>query len=121
MTSLSQVKDTVICKGLNQVNILTTLSNYEFSSKLLNASKESIVNGFEITLSDNTYKILGFRAYYLGDDCDIYYKDILGKIVTKNNFPILNRVKDGLIEIECVTISKGKELYLAKPLRLLFK
>jgi hypothetical protein len=119
-SSYSQPKDTVICEGLGQLNIWTTLTNHPFSRELLRFDVDSVSQGFEIKVSDEKYRIQGFRAYFLGDCGDIYYKDILGPIATRENFPVLKHGKGGLIEVMCVTVRQGNILYLAKPFSFLF-
>ena len=86
-------------------------------AKPINISVDSIRSGFQLNLSDNSFEIIGFRAYYETDDSDIYYKDIFGNSANQTNFHILKNAKKGaLVTIECINLKKEKARYTSKPI-----
>ena len=79
-------------KALPSVNNKVTVKGFPFD-KTLYISKDSLNQGFSITLQDPSYKVIFFRLVYDCEDCDIWETIIYGNRVTVNDAPILKRLK----------------------------
>jgi hypothetical protein len=107
----AQSPDSVICRKLPTVSVRTTVLNFSFRNGF-DVSQISLKNGFELTSSDSSYKVVAFRVSYVGEDSDVYFRDIYGNKVTVENFPILKSLKGGdFIEIVCINLQKDSKFY----------
>jgi hypothetical protein len=101
------------------VPVPASINNFKPKKKIV-IGKHFIQNGFEITLSDTSYKVKGFRVIYLGKHCDVYIKEVFGAAANTDNLPILKHLtaKDKIF-IECITIAKNKKLFTTEGFLIL--
>src|SRR5215217_5211601 len=68
-------------KSLPLISNKATVKGFPYINELY-VSKDSLKNGFIITLQDPTYKINFFLLGYDGEDSDVWEKTIYGNTVT---------------------------------------
>jgi hypothetical protein len=106
-------KDTLVCKGLESANARASINSFGFSyGKALYISKDSLKKGFTITISDPSYKVIGFTLLYDCEGCDIWDKDVYGAHVTPENVSILRGLKKGeTLDVECINLGREGKRY----------
>ena len=113
---VKNVIDFIYCDSLPTINVYSTLVGYNYSAKSIYVNKDSIKSGFEIKISMDDYKIVGFLARFDCEECDVLLKYISGSKATIENFPVLKQIKGReVLHIECIRIRKNGIDYIAKP------
>lgn len=107
-----------MCSKKPAIKLTATIDGLGYAEMHL-LSKDSLRRGFRIVLSDPSYQIAGFRVYFFGKYMDLYWKDIKGCNANETNLPILKNLHgDEWMEIECLTVTKKKEYYIALPFKI---
>jgi hypothetical protein len=106
-------KDTLICIGLETANARGSINDFGFSyGKYLYISKDSLKNAFTVTISDPSYKVIGFTIIYFGVDGDFWAKNNFGAKLTPENSVILKGLKnEDDFEFHCINLERGGKRY----------
>jgi hypothetical protein len=88
-------------------------------TEIVYTKKDSISGGFKLSISEPSYKIVGFRVYFYGKYMDLYWKDISGDVANQINLPVLKNLHgDEWMEIDCITIEKSKNRFRVQPFKV---
>ena len=111
--SHGQFPDTGNCIQRRPIDLKVSVKGYDAAS-MIHIDTSDLAKGFELHVADNQFKIVGFRVYFFAKYGDLYWRDIQGSKATHENLPILKNLKgDEWMEIECVGVNNGMEVFRA--------
>jgi hypothetical protein len=107
----AQRKDSLVCPAMS-VNVWACLEGYSPLPRVY-LKKEDIQKGFMLTLTDKSYKIIGFKIFFDFYSCPLGDRWIKGNTVTSENFPELAHYKNniGVLNFPCIIIEKDGVRY----------
>ena len=113
--SNGQKKDTCVCLE-QSVNVIAYIKGFPFPNKN-SIQQDSLKDGFSLDLSDNSYRIVGFKFLYEFPADPFYEEVVKGNKATTRQFPFLSNMPghgEGHFEFSCITLEKNGKLYNAK-------
>ena len=104
----SQLDTTCLSRrSLPEAVVKATIKGYSFAREL-DVKLNSLKKNFSLTLSDNSYEIVGFEFYYNSEEGDIHHRTVCGENVLIANYSLFNNLKNGgLFEFTNITIEKA--------------
>lgn len=98
----------VVCEGKDILDVGASIEGFNNCSPC-DLSLSSLREGFTISLTNNDYKIIGFRLVYTNNNKHVFVTDIVGNKIDALNFKQLKDFEVGnFISIECINIKKGE-------------
>ena len=104
----SQLDTTCLSRRpLPEAGVKATIKGYNFANNV-DVRMNSLKKNFSLTLSDNTYEIVGFEFSYDSEEGDFYHKTVCGENVFIATYPVFRYLKKGgLFEFTNITIQKA--------------
>ena len=113
--AIGQYRSDSVCKR-QTINVNAFVKGYPYQNKIY-ISKDSLLNGFSLDLSDNSYKIIGFKIFYEFPGDPFGESVIIGNKITTQNLsfiPNLKELGNGYFELFCIAIEKNGKKYNAR-------
>src|SRR5215211_7367456 len=79
----------LVRRPLPEARVKATIKGYSFANEL-DVRMNSLKKNFSLTLSDNSYEIVGFEFYYNSDEGDVYHRTVCGENVFIAKYPLFN-------------------------------
>lgn len=97
----------VVRRALPVAGVKATIKGYDFSREL-DVKRSALKRNFSLTLSDNSYEIVGFEFYYDSEEGDVYNRTVCGENILIAKYSIFNTLRPGgLFEFRNITIERA--------------
>jgi hypothetical protein len=97
----------VVRRALPVAGVKATIKGYDFSREL-DVKRNALKRNFSLTLSDNSYEIVGFEFYYDSEEGDVYNRTVCGENILIAKYSIFNTLRPGgLFEFRNITIERA--------------
>ena len=105
--SFSQSDSTCLDRRpLPVAGVKATIKGYKFANEV-DVKRSFFRKNFSLTLSDNSYEIVGFEFFYNSEEGDVHNGTVCSENVLIAKYPVFNYLKEGgLFEFTNITIEK---------------